>query len=125
LQPVRVLILVNQDVVEIRPHLRGDAGHLHGLVPIQQQIVVIEHVVTLFGGDISGKEAFQLGFPLVAPGEGVGQRFLKRTASIDAVGIDRQTAAGGDRIRTIGPARAPGAVVLVHADFSASAGEPT
>src|SRR2546430_1848315 len=33
--------------------------------------------------------------------------------------------AGGDRIRTIGPARAPGAVVLVHADFSASAGEPT
>jgi hypothetical protein len=40
-------------VVEIRPHLRGDAGDLYGLVPIQQQIVVIEHVVTLFGGDIS------------------------------------------------------------------------
>src|SRR6202035_4789607 len=93
LQSVRVLILVNQDVVEIRPHLRGDAGHLYGLVPIQQQIVVIEHVVTLFGGDISGKEAFQLGFPLVAPGEGVGQRLLKRTAGIDAVGIDRQTRA--------------------------------
>jgi hypothetical protein len=37
----------------------------------------------------------------------------------------RRLAAGGDRIRTIGPARAPGAVVLVHADFSASAGEPT
>src|ERR1700730_3772498 len=33
--------------------------------------------------------------------------------------------AGGDRIRTIGPARAPGAVVLVQAAFSASAGEPT
>src|ERR1700730_11874784 len=32
--------------------------------------------------------------------------------------------AGGDRIRTIGPARAPGAVVLVHADFSASASNP-
>ena len=93
MQPVRVLILVNQDVVEIRPHLRGDAGQLHGLVPIQQQIVVIEYVVTLFGSDISGKEAFQLGLPLVAPGKGVGQRLLKRTAGIDAVGIDRQTRA--------------------------------
>ena len=60
-----------KDVVEIRPHPRGDAGHLYGLVPIQQQIVVIEHVVTLFGGDIRSKEAFQLGFPLVAPREGV------------------------------------------------------
>jgi hypothetical protein len=49
--------------------LCGDAGHFYGLTPIQQQIVVIEYVVTLFGGDISGKEAFQLGFPLVAPGE--------------------------------------------------------
>jgi hypothetical protein len=67
LQPVRVLILVNQDVVEIRPHLRCDAGHLDGLAPIQQQIVVIEDAVALLGGNISGKEAFQFGFPLVAP----------------------------------------------------------
>ena len=75
LQPVRVLILVNQDVVEIRPHLRGDAGHLYGLAPIQQQIVVIEYVVTLFGGDISGKEAFQLGFPLSHQGKGSASVF--------------------------------------------------
>jgi hypothetical protein len=59
LQSVGVLILVNQDVIEIRPHLRGDRGHLNGLAPIQQQIVVIEHVVALLGGDVSGEEALQ------------------------------------------------------------------
>src|SRR5438105_1844648 len=30
---LHLLILVNQDVVEIRPHLCGDAGQLHGLAP--------------------------------------------------------------------------------------------
>ena len=67
LQPVGVLILINQDVVEIRPHLRGNARYLDGLAPVQQQIIVIEHAVALFGGDISGKEALQFRFPLVAP----------------------------------------------------------
>ena len=47
----------------------------------------------VFGGDISSKEAFQLGFPLVAPRERLDQRLLKRTAGIDAVGLDRQTRA--------------------------------
>jgi hypothetical protein len=37
------------------------------LSPAQQQIVIIEHVVVLFGSDIAGKKPLELGFPFVAP----------------------------------------------------------
>ena len=76
LQPVGVLILIHQDVVEIGPHLSGDAGYFDGLAPIQQQIIVIEYAVALLGGDVGGKEALQRAFPLVAPRVGLGQGFL-------------------------------------------------
>jgi hypothetical protein len=66
-QPVGVLILVDEDVVELRPHLCRYCGNMNCLSPAQQQIVIIEHVVVLFGSDIAGKKPLELGFPFVAP----------------------------------------------------------
>jgi hypothetical protein len=74
LQPVGVLIFIDEDVVEPRPHLRGDGGNPGGFAPVQQQIVVIEHVVALFGSDISSKKPLQLGPPFVAPWVEIRQR---------------------------------------------------
>jgi len=85
LQPVRVLILIDQNVVELRSHLRGNRRRPGGLTPVQRQIIVIEHVVVLFGSDIAGKEAFHLGFPFTAPRESFGQRLGEWAACIESV----------------------------------------
>ena len=69
-----VLVFVDEDMVEFRPHLRGDGWHPSGLAPVQQQIVVIEHVVALFGSDIASKKPLQLGLPFVAPRVEIRQR---------------------------------------------------
>jgi len=93
LQPVGVLIFVDEDVVESRAHLCGDGGNPGGFAPVKQQIIVIEHVVLLFGSDITSKKPLQLGFPFVAPRVEIRQRLCERAAGVDGVGVDRQTGA--------------------------------
>ena len=57
LQPVGVLIFVHQHVIEAIRHIVGDGGHSHHLRPIEQQIVVIEHVLALLGFDIGREQS--------------------------------------------------------------------
>jgi hypothetical protein len=55
LQPVGVLIFVDENMVEAFPNMgrqRRVADHLR---PVEQQVVVIEHALCLFGLDIAGK----------------------------------------------------------------------
>ena len=57
LQRVGVLILVDQHVIEALADLVGERRLRHHLRPIEQQIVVVEHVLALLGLDIGGDRA--------------------------------------------------------------------
>jgi hypothetical protein len=59
------------------------------VVPVQEEVVVIENVVLLPSCDIGLKEAAELAGPLGPLRKKPGKRFFERTASIDGVGVDR------------------------------------
>jgi hypothetical protein len=90
LQPVGILVFVDQNVVEAPGHIGGDGRHLHHLRPIEQQIVVIEHALALLGFHIGEEELLQLLLPRCAPGEGLRQHRLQHPLGIDRVAINRQ-----------------------------------
>ena len=74
LQPVGVLIFVDQEMIEAAGDFGGDFGLLHHLREIEQEIVVIEHVLALLGLDIGGEQIAQGLFETRAPGEMLAQR---------------------------------------------------
>ncbi len=47
------LVLIDQDVIERAADLARQFRHRHQFGPIQQQVVVIEHLLALPGGDVS------------------------------------------------------------------------
>ena len=95
LQPVGVLVLVDQHVVEIRPE-RGRRGRVgEHLRPVEQEVVVIEHLCCLLRLDVGREERLQLGRPAEAPGEIRLEQRLERPAGIDRPGVDREAGALG------------------------------
>ena len=78
LQAVGVLIFVDQHMVEAAADLGGQRRVAHGLRPVQQQVVVIEHVLALLGLDIGREQLLQLRRPAGAPGERRAQHLLDR-----------------------------------------------
>src|SRR6476619_5604958 len=69
LKAVGVLILIHQDMIEAgRKILRNWTLDCH-LSPVEQEIVIIEHVLTLFCFDVGAKEIAKFCFPLDAPGK--------------------------------------------------------
>ena len=71
----------------------ASAGSRHDLRPVQEQIVVIEHVLALLGLDIGREQLLQLGRPAGAPGKRQAQHLLERVLGVDAAGIDRKAGA--------------------------------
>jgi len=61
LKPVCVLILVDKDVVKATTDI--EAWIVDAVSPVDQEVVVIEHILTLFGCDIRREQLPQLGFP--------------------------------------------------------------
>ena len=57
LELVGVLIFVDQHVIEARGDFLGDRGLLHHVRPIEQEVVVIEHVLLLLDLDIAARTA--------------------------------------------------------------------
>jgi hypothetical protein len=90
LEPVGVLVLVNENVVEASTDVAGNGRLGHRVTPVQQEVVVIKNIVLLLPGDIGLKEAAELAGPLGAPWKEPGKRFFERTAGIDGVRVDRQ-----------------------------------
>jgi hypothetical protein len=90
LEPIGVLVLVNQNVVEITADLPHDSGFGHRMSPVQQEVVVIEDVVPLLGHDIGLEQPTKLVRPIGTPGKTLGERLLEREPGIDRVGVDRQ-----------------------------------
>ncbi|MET4760274.1 hypothetical protein ABH970_000646 [Bradyrhizobium ottawaense] len=95
MQAVGVLVFVDQHVIEAAADLLGDQRIAHHLRPIQQQIVVIEHVLGLLGLDIGREQALQLGGPAGAPGIVHPQHLLDLHLGVDAARVDRQARALG------------------------------
>ena len=83
LQAVGVLILVDQDVIEAAADVVGQAGSLDHLRPVEQQIVVIEHVLRLLGLDIGREQLLAARPPIRAPG--------KDAPSTSSIGISALT----------------------------------
>ena len=90
LQRVRILILVDQHVLEARADLARDALVLHEDVPVQQQVVVVEQLLCVLDLDVAAEELCQLVAPVAAPGEHFLQRARQRLAAVDAVRVDRE-----------------------------------
>lgn len=63
LKPVCVLILVDKDMVKATTDIAGEVWIADGVSPVDQEVVVIEHILTLFGCDIRREQFPQLGFP--------------------------------------------------------------
>ena len=59
LQPIAVLVFVNQDVVEALAHGAGLRGVVQGRFPPQQQVIEIQHTVGLLAGDIAPEQLGQ------------------------------------------------------------------
>ena len=68
LQAVGVLIFVDQHMIEAAADFVRDRRIAHHLRPVEQEVVVIEHVLGLLGLDIGREQALQLGRPACAPG---------------------------------------------------------
>ena len=73
LQPVGVLVFVDQHMVEAAADVVGQRRIAHGLRPVEQQVVIIEHVLLLLGLDIGREQFLQLGRPAGAPGKRAAQ----------------------------------------------------
>src|SRR5712664_2852515 len=94
-KPVRVLILIDQDVIEPTPDVVGKDWIAHGLRPVQQQIVVIEHILALLGFDIGRKQILQFRSPSGAPRERRSQHLFDRSLCVDAPRVDRNAGSLG------------------------------
>jgi hypothetical protein len=60
LQAVGVLEFVHQDVAEARADLAGELGFGDHLRPVEEQVVVVEHLLGLLGFDVGEEEVAQL-----------------------------------------------------------------
>ena len=88
LQGVGVLILVDQHAIELladrRPGLRiGQQG-----VPVEQQVVVVQHGGGLLAIHVAVQQPLQLVGPIATPGELAGERLLQLLAGVDAAAVD-------------------------------------
>ena len=69
LQAVGVLVLVDQHVIEPLADVAGQRRVVDHLRPVEQQVVVIEHVLRLLGLDVGREQLAQLRLPAGAPGK--------------------------------------------------------
>ena len=82
LQTVRVLILVDQHMVETRGNIVRNLFHLHHLRPVKQQIVVIEDIMALLGLDVGAEQGFEFILPVDAPREIVLENLIKPASAL-------------------------------------------
>src|SRR5262245_9306806 len=69
LQGIGVLIFVDQNVIKQPAHRTRQIGYLHELCPVEEQVVIVEHTLALFGGNVPIEELTELESPFCAPGK--------------------------------------------------------
>ena len=62
-------------------------------VPVEQQVVVVEHAARLFAVHVAVEELFQLVVPILAPGEMMPEHVVELFAGVDAPAVDRHAGA--------------------------------
>ena len=90
LQPVGVLVFVDQHMIEAAADVVGDCRIGHHLGPVEQEVVVVEHVVLLFGFNIRGEQLLELSGPAGAPRIGCAEHFFQLGLGVDTARIDRE-----------------------------------
>ena len=90
LQPVGVLVLVDEHVVEARADLARERGFADHVRPVEQQVVVVEHVLRLLRVDVGAEQLGELGLPRDAPRIVVLEHLAERRLAIDRAGVDRE-----------------------------------
>src|SRR5258708_6693602 len=75
-------------MVEAAADILGKSVIAHHLRPVEQQVVVIEHVLALLRLNIGGKQLLELGGPPRTPRERSAQHLLDRNLGVDATGVD-------------------------------------
>ncbi|MHC2462540.1 hypothetical protein ACVIHD_001552 [Bradyrhizobium embrapense] len=95
LQAVGVLIFVDHHMVEAAADLFCERRIRHHLRPVEQEVVIIEHVLALLRFDIGREQLLQLAGPAGAPREELAQHGLDRHLRVDAARIDRKAGAFG------------------------------
>ena len=91
LQAVRVLVLVDEDVVEAATDVVGQAGVADHLRPIEKEVVVVEHVLLLLGFDVGREQFLELRRPSRAPRIRCADDLLDSHLGVDASRVDRET----------------------------------
>ena len=82
-------------MIEARRDIFSDRGLLHHVRPIEQKVVVVEHVLLLLDLDVTGEKGLQLRLPRLAPGKIKIQNLLERLLAIDGARIDGEACALG------------------------------
>ena len=95
LEPVGVLIFVDQHVVEPLRDLPRDRRLLHHVRPVEQEIVVIEHLLALLDLHILAEQFSQLVAPHGAPRKKRAEHLLERGFAVHRARIDREARALG------------------------------
>ncbi len=90
LQRARILVLIDQHVIEIAREALRERRILHHRVPVEQQVVEIQHVVLLLARDVLAVKAGQILLPLAHPRKLLIERLLERKPRVDAVAVDRE-----------------------------------
>ena len=88
LHDVGVLVFVDQHVVETRADFGGQRRIGRHHVPVEQQVVVVEHLLFELGLDVGAAERGELLFPVQAPRVRRLQRVPQRSLRVDAMRVE-------------------------------------
>ena len=88
LQRVGVLVFVDQQMIEAGGDLGSDVGLGQHLGEIEQEVVVIEDVLSLLRLDVSAEQGAERVFVRRSPGEPLAERRAERAAGVDHARID-------------------------------------
>jgi hypothetical protein len=77
-------------VPEVAGQGRGGAGHAEGLVPVQQQVVVVQQATVGLAVRVGAEHGLDVVPVVRTPGEALLEGLFERPAGVHAAGVDRQ-----------------------------------
>ena len=88
LQDIRVLVLIDQHAIELPANDRPGRGVFQQAVPIEQQVVVVQHAAGLLAIDVAAEQPLQFRAPFQAPGKVPHQGVFELLAGVDATAVN-------------------------------------
>ena len=84
LHDIRVLVFINEHMVEPRAYLPGELRVCDEMVPVQQQVIVVECLATLFSRYVVAEQLAKFGLPIGTPGIEFAKHVTQRPLRVDA-----------------------------------------